>query len=481
MTTTFNTLLVEAGLDLSEVRLLRHADPKSAPGRTPFHLWHGNRAKFDRYQSSQHMDERTRSKLKSKYWASFVGTPEGETLFVGVYGVRYLCLLPKDEPAPHRDSIDKAGTLDEYELVLDERLSDRIGRLYVDWGETKKRVWIQRADQQDKPIDEGPRNELPSYVARICWNSKGWIGPTGDAAPLEAKSSYAADKGFGHEEWLFDPEAALDGWQYGFLQPVNKSHGRVAGRTIQLRLWTIGPGRTWYYVGQLPACQVLTHDEAEAAVKQFAASGRLARMEAQARAVGGNPSDLRASPLYVANVRFRAEGAEIQDPLVPASEGHAIRDLKRYMLVGSGDRWWKVLQEWPVDGRRPPLAATPTYPDEMHLPVTGHEGGTRTELVNKYERDSTLRNACLKHYGPGCFVCGMTFEALYGPDFAGMACHVHHLTMISTFGGFRPVDPIKDLRPVCPNCHAAIHQRRDEPYTPEDIQERRRRLQSPPP
>jgi len=161
MPNTFNTLLVEAGLDPGDVRLLRHADPTSAPGRTPFHLWHGNRAKFDRYQSSQHMDERTRSKLKSKYWASFVGTPEGETLFVGVYGVRYLGLLPKDEPAPHHDGIDKAGTLDEYELVLDERLRDRIGQLYVDWGGGKK-SWIQRADLQDKAVYEGSRGGIRS-------------------------------------------------------------------------------------------------------------------------------------------------------------------------------------------------------------------------------------------------------------------------------------------------------------------------------
>jgi len=34
---------------------------------------------------------------------------------------------------------------------------------------------------------------------------------------------------------------------------------------------------------------------------------------------------------------------------------------------------------------------------------------------------------------------------------------VHHLVPISKIGKKYRVDPIKDLRPVCPNCHAVIH------------------------
>jgi 5-methylcytosine-specific restriction protein A len=35
--------------------------------------------------------------------------------------------------------------------------------------------------------------------------------------------------------------------------------------------------------------------------------------------------------------------------------------------------------------------------------------------------------------------------------------HVHHLKAMSRRGGRYEVDPIKDLRPICPNCHAVIH------------------------
>jgi len=37
--------------------------------------------------------------------------------------------------------------------------------------------------------------------------------------------------------------------------------------------------------------------------------------------------------------------------------------------------------------------------------------------------------------------------------------HVHHLRQLSEVGGEYEIDPITDLRPVCPNCHAIIHRR----------------------
>jgi predicted HNH restriction endonuclease len=35
--------------------------------------------------------------------------------------------------------------------------------------------------------------------------------------------------------------------------------------------------------------------------------------------------------------------------------------------------------------------------------------------------------------------------------------HVHHLRPVSEITGAYEVDPVADLRPVCPNCHAIVH------------------------
>jgi 5-methylcytosine-specific restriction protein A len=45
---------------------------------------------------------------------------------------------------------------------------------------------------------------------------------------------------------------------------------------------------------------------------------------------------------------------------------------------------------------------------------------------------------------------------VYGAEFAGFI-HVHHLRPLSEVASEHVVDPVADLCPVCPNCHAVIH------------------------
>lgn len=84
------------------------------------------------------------------------------------------------------------------------------------------------------------------------------------------------------------------------------------------------------------------------------------------------------------------------------------------------------------------------------------EGEVVAVKVNKYERSAAARAECLAVHGTGCVACGFEFAAGYGPDFTGLI-HVHHLHPLSSRKSSGSVDPAKDLVPVCPNCHAAIH------------------------
>src|SRR3989442_16034085 len=94
------------------------------------------------------------------------------------------------------------------------------------------------------------------YAARICWNSKGWVAPTGEAARVE-KDTYTTRYGFGHGGWLFKYDWLLDGWKYGFLQPVNPSRENLQGKAIDLRLYTISPERERLYVAEIAGCEIL--------------------------------------------------------------------------------------------------------------------------------------------------------------------------------------------------------------------------------
>lgn len=99
-----------------------------------------------------------------------------------------------------------------------------------------------------------------------------------------------------------------------------------------------------------------------------------------------------------------------------------------------------------------------------------YEGAKKTIIIDAYERNPKARKKCIEHYGTKCFVCSFDFNKFYGEEVAQNYIHVHHLTPIHEIGEEYEVNPIEDLRPVCPNCHAMIH-RKNPPYTIEEIKE----------
>jgi predicted HNH restriction endonuclease len=98
------------------------------------------------------------------------------------------------------------------------------------------------------------------------------------------------------------------------------------------------------------------------------------------------------------------------------------------------------------------------FPDEIDSTETFREGSVRRTLINTYERDSDARRKCIEHYGSTCSVCSFSFGKVFGKIGEGFI-HVHHLRPISEIAEEYQVDPVKDLRPVCPNCHAMLHRR----------------------
>ncbi len=113
-----------------------------------------------------------------------------------------------------------------------------------------------------------------------------------------------------------------------------------------------------------------------------------------------------------------------------------------------------------------PDASTFRGPDE--LPPGGYtEGFARRVSVNVFERNRAARQACIRHYGAACLVCGLDFGKRYGETGAGFI-HVHHVVPISDVDSDYAVDPIEDLRPICPNCHAMVH-RRQPPLELDDV------------
>lgn len=184
---TFGVLLDLAGIERSAVRLLRHQDSRYPGHPSPYVLWRDYRARFEAYQETQAIGDAP--ELRAPYWASFVGVPDKETLFVGLYSAELIGPLPIDRLHPVTGGLEAAGSCHLYRLTPRSELADYAGRVWIDWGKGY-RAWIQRGDRVPKPIVEMRRtfaeDPFPGFSALTLKLSEIGAMPTSWAAALRA-------------------------------------------------------------------------------------------------------------------------------------------------------------------------------------------------------------------------------------------------------------------------------------------------------
>ena len=118
--------------------------------------------------------------------------------------------------------------------------------------------------------------------------------------------------------------------------------------------------------------------------------------------------------------------------------------------------------------------------NEVDEPEKLWEGAIRQVTVNAYERNPFARARCIEAHGTRCVVCAIDFGKVYGSEFATNCIHVHHLRSLalialSSNGENYEIDPVEDLRPVCPNCHAVIH-KSDPPHSVDEVKAMLKRM-----
>lgn len=85
-----------------------------------------------------------------------------------------------------------------------------------------------------------------------------------------------------------------------------------------------------------------------------------------------------------------------------------------------------------------------------------------------YERSAPARATCLAYHGAICRVCAVDFKRRYGALGDGFM-QVHHLRTLSPKDADYVLDPVNDMVPVCPNCHAMLHRGRERPRSVEEL------------
>ena len=132
----------------------------------------------------------------------------------------------------------------------------------------------------------------------------------------------------------------------------------------------------------------------------------------------------------------------------PAKIAGFIPKLEQKQLIRVGNQWYAS------DGEVSVQIAEEVDEKEVLL-----EGASKTISVNTYERNPVARAKCLAHHGYKCAVCSFDFEEFYG-SIGHNFIHVHHVVPLSEIGRKYVLNPIEDLVPICPNCHAMIHKTR---------------------
>lgn len=138
------------------------------------------------------------------------------------------------------------------------------------------------------------------------------------------------------------------------------------------------------------------------------------------------------------------------------------------IIENSTDRDYeiKLVQEWAMLG----VGLFLSLLDVNVIDEYNHSEGKVSKVThNVYERNPVNRELCLSANGYSCKICGFNFERKYGLLGHGFI-HVHHIEMVADYGGERFINPITDMIPVCPNCHAMLHRKRP-PLTPVELKE----------
>ena len=105
---------------------------------------------------------------------------------------------------------------------------------------------------------------------------------------------------------------------------------------------------------------------------------------------------------------------------------------------------------------------------DMYSDVAAVEGERISIELSHAERSPANRRACLAIHGYACKGCGDRLKLRYG-DIAERLIEVHHINPLSTMNAPKPVDPLTELVPLCPNCHAVVH-RKVPPLTLHELQ-----------
>ncbi len=173
-------------------------------------------------------------------------------------------------------------------------------------------------------------------IARLAYNTNGWIMPSGPYGKSKHIDSHEARHGYGHEEWIFDISKLINGYHYGFLEPIRKQQEAYADKSYNIWFYTIdGESKKRYWVGEISNVRVLKKNEAEKIKQFYIKQGWFKEMEEQIKGSGANYrgfSNWKGVDLF--NICFLPSDINLNDsPYFELPQNHPINNLSRYSFT----------------------------------------------------------------------------------------------------------------------------------------------------
>lgn len=180
-------------------------------------------------------------------------------------------------------------------------------------------------------------------VARICFNTEGWVKPSGKVGKSKNSETHEANHGFGHEEWLFDFSKLIDGYHYGFLEPIYKYPNAYVGKVFNVHLVTIdSESKKRFWVGEIRNLEVIGLEENKRIKREYQKRGWYKEMEQQLLSLALDPSLLGewTGNEWLFNVKFKPEDCFI-DKLIEVDPKDKAIPSARYTFIN----WTKFPDE----------------------------------------------------------------------------------------------------------------------------------------
>lgn len=172
-------------------------------------------------------------------------------------------------------------------------------------------------------------------IAKVCWNDNDWMNPSGENGKSNDAKSHERERGYGHEEWLFDFEKLIDGYHYALLQPVQKGRETFLNKIFDVKLYSHNSStKQNVWVGSIKNLEVISNDDAKAIHTEYKREGWIDEMAKNIKVIGGDYQYFRTlKPHECFNVRFKPENAKLDKPYKPVEDFNSMIGTYHYQFV----------------------------------------------------------------------------------------------------------------------------------------------------